>query len=321
LQQIGVEVFYGDSFNPEELLRSRSGYYDIVIVSRPHNGRRFLGLVRRHFPGALVIYDAEALFCLRDILKAELEGHSMSEDEKQKMLREELDVMKEADIVVTVAEKEGEIIRKEGVHPNVVVWGHTHDLYVPATSFSERRDILFVGAFTHGHPPNTDAVLHFATTIFPRIREKLPDCHFVVVGSQPSERIQKLALEHVTVTGFVEDLKEYYEKCRVFVAPLRFGAGINYKLTEAMSYGIPSVISSVAAQGLNIRDEREALIAWNDEEFAENVFRLYTDEALWRQIQRGAQRYIEENCSPQMMKQKLAEILSYQAKRSGEESS
>jgi len=315
LQQTGVEVFYGDSFKPEEFLRGRSGYFDIVIVSRPHNAVKVLGLARQCFPDASIIYDAEALFSLREISKAEVEGRTLTEMEKRRMLREELDLMKEADTVVTVSESEGEIIRKEGAHGDVVAWGHTHDLYAPVTPFSERRDILFVGAFTHGHPPNTDAVMHFATRVLPEILKKLPGCRFIIVGCQPPESVQKLASNHVIVTGFVEDLREYYEKCRVCVVPLRFGGGISYKVTEAMSYGIPTVISTVAASGLNLRDGEEALIANDDQEFTEKTLRLYTDQNLWHEIQRGAQRYIRDNCSPEIMRQKLAEILSSQAKK------
>jgi len=315
LQQTGVEVFYGDSFEPEEFLRGRSGYFDIVIVSRPHNAVKVLGLARQCFPDASIIYDAEALFSLREISKAEVEGRTLTEMEKRRMLREELDLMKEADTVVTVSETEGEIIRKEGAHGDVVAWGHTHDLYTSVTPFSERRNILFVGAFTYGHPPNTDAVTHFTTRVLPRIIEKLPDCHFIIVGSQPPESVRKLASKHVVVTRFIENLREYYEKCRVCVIPLRFGGGISYKVTEAMSYGTPTVVSTVAGSGLGLRDGEETLIANNDQEFVEKTLRLYTDEDLWHEIQREAQRYIRDNCSPEIMKRKLAEVLKHRLRK------
>lgn len=312
LQQLGIEVFYGESFSPEELLRNRSGYYSIVIISRPHNAKKSLSLTRQHYPSALLIYDAEALFSVREILKAEIEGRSMSETEKRRLLSEELDLMKGADLVITVSEAERETILKEASHLDIEVWGHTHDLHVPATPFSKRKDILFVGSFTHGHPPNTDAVLHFATELFPKIREKLPDCRFIVVGSSPPEPVRRLASPHIIVTGYVEELREYYEKCRIFVVPLRFGAGLNYKLTEAMSYGIPSVISPLAAQGLAAQNEKQVLIARNDKEFIEKTVQLYTDDALWHEVQQGAQHYIHDNCSPQTTKKKLAEILNRQ---------
>jgi glycosyltransferase involved in cell wall biosynthesis len=310
LQQMGIEVLYGDGFSPEAVFHSRVGYYDVVIISRPHNGGRLLGLARRSFPNALLAYDAEAIFSLREIQQAQVWGYSLRDAKKQAMLQEELKVMREADVVMTVSEAEREIIAQEGAHGNVRVWGHTHDVSVPGLSFSERRDLLFVGGFIHGHPPNTDAVLYFANKIFPKISKRLPSCRFVVVGSQPPESIRCLASDRIVVTGFVEDVKEYYENCRIFVVPLRFGAGINYKLTEAMSYGIPAVVSPVAASGLGLQDGREVLIAHDDDEFIAKVVQVYEDDKLWATVQRSAQDYIGQHCSPEAMKQELSDILS-----------
>lgn len=317
LQQMGIELFYGNSFSIEELLRARTGLYDIVIISRPHNGERFLKLARQAFPKARLIYDAEALFSKREILRAQIEGRDLSEAEKKRLTRREIDVLSEADTIISVSDAERESILSESPDSRVVVWGHTHDLQIPATSFSERRDLLFVGGFTHGHPPNTDAVLHFANNLFPKIRQELSDVRFIIVGSEPSEVIQALASQYVMVTGFVEDLSEYYQKCRLFVVPLRFGAGINYKLTEAMSYGIPSVVSPLAASGLNIQDGREALVGNSDDEIIAKVIRLYKDETLWHSIQQAERKYIKQHCSPGAMKKSLADILQSSAREHG----
>ena len=309
LQQSGVEVFYGNSFVPEALLRNRAGHYDAVIISRPHNGAKYLSLLRKCFPNARVIYDAEALFCLREFLKAEVEGRSLSDRQKRRMLRNELDIMNQADVVITVSEAEREIILRGKSHDNVVVWGHPHALHEPTTLFSGRRDLLFVGGFISGHPPNTDAVRYFVKNLFPKILQKLPECRLFVVGSQPPESIRNLASERVIITGFVESLEEYYEKCRVFVAPIRFMAGVSLKLVEAMSYGIPTVASSIAASGLNLRDGEETLIGKEDEDFINKVVQLYENETLWYAIQRTAQNYIRQRCSPEAMKSELAAIL------------
>ncbi|MDH3442826.1 MAG: glycosyltransferase, partial [Deltaproteobacteria bacterium] len=88
LQQAGVEVFYGNSSVPEAVLRSRHGYYDAIVISRPHNGAKYLSLARECFPNARVIYDAEALFCLRDFLQGEIEGRPLSETQKRRMLKD-----------------------------------------------------------------------------------------------------------------------------------------------------------------------------------------------------------------------------------------
>jgi len=309
LQQMGIELFYGDSFISEELVCSRAGLYDIVIVSRPHNGDRFLKLVRRVFPEARIVYDAEALFSKREILKAEVEGRHLSEAERKELVKEEIDTISTADVIISVSDAERESILEEKPNCKVAVWGHTHDLQILATSFAQRRDMLFVGGFAHGHPPNTDAVLYFAQKLLPRIRQVLTDARFIIVGSEPSPVIQALSSQQIVVTGFVEDLSEFYKRCRVFVVPLRFAAGINYKLTEAMSYGIPSVVSPLAASGLRIRDGVETLVGNSDGEFVEKTIRLYTDENLWNSIQRAGRSYIESHCSPNAMIRSLQSIL------------
>jgi len=310
LQQLGVEVFYGDTFRLEDLLRERAGGYDIVLISRPHNAETVLPLARQHLPHARIIYDAEALFCARDFRKAELDGLTLSDTVKRVMVRRELDLMKQADVVITVSESERALILLEEPYLNVSVWGHAHDVHEPITPFSQRRDLLFVGGFLNGHPPNVDGVLYFATTLFPKIRLKLPDCRFVVVGIHPPACVQELASQHIVVAGYVEDLTEYYERCRVFVAPLRFGGGISLKLIEAMSYGIPAVVSAFGGMGLDLQDRREAMIAKRDDEFVDEVVRLYEDEALWTTVQRAAHDYIRRHCSPETMRQRLADTLA-----------
>ncbi len=74
------------------------------------------------------------------------------------------------------------------------------------------------------------------------------------IPSLPSKPSSRRASDSIVVTGYVPDLADYYQSCRVFVAPLRFGAGISYKLTEAMSHGIPSVVSPLVAEGLMLTD-------------------------------------------------------------------
>jgi O-antigen biosynthesis protein len=310
LQQLGIEVFYGETFRVEDLLRERAGGYDVVLVSRPHNGAAILPRVRQYFPRARIAYDAEALFCVRDFLQAEFEGRSVSDAVKQTMLRRELEIVNHADVVITVSQSERDMILAETAHPNVVVCGHACDVHRPTTPFSRRQDLLFVGGFLQGHPPNIDAVSYFATTLFPRIRQSLPECRLVVVGRHPPARIRQLASEHIIVAGYVADLTEYYERCRAFVVPLRFGAGISLKLLEAMSYGTPAVTSSLGAKGLSLRDGREALIAQSDDQFVEKVVQLYQDEGVWSTVQRAGQEYIARHCSPESVRRTLSDALS-----------
>jgi glycosyltransferase involved in cell wall biosynthesis len=309
LEQLGIEVFSGDGFLPEDVLHDRAGHYDVVLISRPHNGAKYLDLARTLFPRARIVYDAEAVFSVREFLRAELEGRGLSEAEKRGMLRQELDIVKSADVVITVSERERDVVVRETGHGEVIVWAHALDVRAPAMAFSKRRDLLFVGGFLQAHPPNTDAVTHFAHDVFPAIKRRLPDCRFVIVGAEPPEVVRRLASPHIVVAGYVDALEEYYEKCRVFVVPLRFGAGISLKLIEAMSHGIPAVVSTVGATGLGLEDGREALIARDNGELIDKVVDLYTDEALWSAVQRTAQDHVRRQYSSAVMRRRLAEAL------------
>ena len=310
LQQLGVEVLAGDTPDPEHLLRDRSGYYDIVVVSRPHNGSRLLPAIRATQPKARVIYDAEALYFERETQRSIACGRPITSDERQRLARQELGLARDADAVITVCETERATICRETGHKNVEVWGLPQTVRVPRADFRVRRDLLFVGGFAGAHPPNCDAVFRLSNDLMPRLRGFLAGCRLFIVGSQPSLEISRLSSLSIVVTGTVNELDTYYDACRVFVAPIRFGAGISCKVIGAMGNGLPSVVTPLVAKGLGLVHERDTLIGGSDSEFVSQVIRLYEDEELWRRIQHNAAAYVHRKCSPTAMKDALLRIMT-----------
>ena len=122
----------------------------------------------------------------------------------------------------------------------------------------QRHSILFWGAMNRIE--NIDAVLWFTKEIFSTVSMKFPDTKLYIVGTNPSKKIRNLISDKIQVTGFVDDPKEYFEKCEVAVAPLRRGAGIKIKVLEYLEAGMPVIATSVGAEGiiherLNIADD------------------------------------------------------------------
>ena len=269
--------------------------------------KRNIDTVRESFPNAIVIYDSEALFSMREILKAEIMGVKLKKEKIEGMSGEEFDLMKRADFIITVSKNEKAMIERAGID-HVAIWGHSLSPKGSPKGFNERSDILFIGGFLSSESPNEDAVLHFARRIFPTIQKEL-GCKYFIVGTSPPDSVKKLSSPSTTVTGYVEDLREYYDRCRIFVVPHRFCSGISIKLLEAMSYGIPSVVSSLIASQLNLEDRRETLIAESAEAFIDHCIDLYRNETLWYQIQQNALSYIQETCNPETLKNKLHEIM------------
>lgn len=306
-QQLGVEVFYGDGMELSKFSQDRAGYYDVVLVSRPHNMKRSIGSIKEHFANAFILYDCEALFSVREILKAGVIGNRLNEGKAKAMIDTEIELMKQANLIITVSDNERDTVLKNGIK-HVLSWGHPTNIIMPTNGFDERRDILFIGAFLSDDSPNEAAVLYFIKKIFPQIHKQIPG-RFIVVGKNPPDSIKELASANVIVTGYVEDLTEYYEKCRIFVVPHKYSGGIPWKLTEAMSRGIPSVVSQLTATQLNLNDGMETLIGRSEDEFAQKVIQLYQDKELWQRIQKNALSFIAKTCDPDSLKTSLKNIL------------
>ena len=123
------------------------------------------------------------------------------------------------------------------------------------------------------------------------------------------EVIQKMATEDIIVVGFVEDLLPMLDKMRISVAPLRYGAGIKGKIGTAMSAGLPVVATQIAAEGMFLENNENAMIADEPEEFADAIARLYNDEGLWNQLSVNGLKFAEKAWGAETAWNTLAKIL------------
>ena len=116
------------------------------------------------------------------------------------------------------------------------------------------------------------------------------------------DRIASLASPSVCPVGFVADTTPLFDACRVFVAPLRYGAGMKGKIGHSMSHGLPVVTTTVGAEGLALTDGVDVLLADSADAFAEAVVRLYMDDDLWRRMAHASlahvRQHFSEPCGP-----------------------
>ena len=303
LQKIGVEALYGEiSF--DEYVKSYGQYLDLVLLSRPHIAIDYIFTVKKHTK-ARIIYDTVDLHFLREERRARVEASHSSESQRYKEM--ELFLARQADDVFVISSLEGEVLEKEGFKEKVFVVPNVHSLEKCDGYFDQREGLMFIGGFIH--LPNEDGIVWFVERILPLIRQELAEVKLYIVGSHPTKKVKSLASSDIIVTGYVPDVRPYFEKSRIFVSPLRYGAGLKGKIGHSMAHGLPVVTTTVGAEGFNFIDGQSALIADEEEEFAEKVVQLYRDRSLWETLSSNSRKLIEQNYTPEILKQKLKVFL------------
>jgi len=156
----------------------------------------------------------------------------------------------------------------------------------------EENSIVFTGNMKYA--PNVDAIVYFCREIYPIIKREISNLKVYIVGMSPARSIKSLAAEpNIIVTGFVKDIRFYSNICQVGIDPLRIGAGLQNKILEGMSMGLPMVVSSIANEGIGAVNGENILIADGKNDFAMQVIRLLRDEALRNRLSKSAREFIE----------------------------
>ncbi|MCW0392671.1 MULTISPECIES: glycosyltransferase [Xanthomonas] len=317
LQQLGVESLCGGEYfgKFEDWMRDNGRYLSAVILNRPHIS---VGLVDhvRSYSSARVIYYGHDIHHLRMREQLKLAYDANLETEMARFRDMEYTMWRKSDVVLYPSDDETRHVREwlvgEGGSVDVV----TVPLYayepVPVDAVPGpvmRAGILFVAGFAH--PPNVDAAQWFVNEVLPHVRSALPGTTLTMVGSNPHQSVRALAGDGIEVTGYVTDdeLESYYRRCRVAVAPLRFGGGVKGKVLESMRFGLPCVTTSTGMQGLGGASSFMP-IANEPQAMARHLISLLSDDQHWLEVSNMSRAFIAANYSGdavwRVMKQALA---------------
>ncbi len=288
-------------------LRRYGKELDAVMLCRLPMAAQYFWLVRKRAPSARCIFDTVDLHHLRERRVATLTGNWRLARQAKASRRRELALISQCDLTFVVSETERGLLSRELPHARVELLSNIHESHEGGAPFAARSDLLFIGGA--GHPPNVDALIWFVEAILPILRAAKHDLCLDAVGDMTAELGARLARPGVRLHGRVPDLDMLMNRCRVSVAPLRFGAGVKGKVNLAMSYGVPVVLTPTAAEGMHIIDGEQGLIAADAEAFAAAILRLYDDPALWTRLAAGGRRLIREYFSRDSAKAILRQVL------------
>jgi glycosyltransferase involved in cell wall biosynthesis len=294
---MGIEVLYGNWYAKhfKDWLKINGKYIDFTYLNRPHISINYIDLIKKYTKSKTFYYGHD-LHYLREIREYQITGNQELLSSSQKWREIESKLINDVDVVYYPSIIEVNELKNH--FPNQVIKAIPAYIYYtfdmdPLVSYNERNDLLFVGGF--GHKPNIDAVLWFASEIFPRIVMEIPGVKWYIVGSNPPELIKKLNCENIIVTGFVSDpeLESFYKNCKIVVVPLRYGAGVKGKVIEAMYHRNAIITTKVGSEGLP--DAADFLIECDEAAtFAETVVELYKDNEMLSNMAMKSQKFVEK---------------------------
>lgn len=286
LQQMGVEVIHHiDQGRPmDEALEEILPLVDIAWICRPDLYEQYEPKIRRDH--IRFIYDTVDLHFVRKKREAELYGGDDSEWKQWQNL--ELGAARDAEATVVVTNDERTVLEDMGI-PDVHVVPNIHTLETnEARDFRTTSGVLFIG--NYNHEPNVDACVWLVTEIMPLVWREIPKATLTLVGAYPSERVLNLETERVRISGYVPDVTPYFMQSRIFVAPLRYGAGMKGKIGQALAYRLPVVTTPVGAEGFGFVDREHLLVSEaKADRFADAIVELYRDEKLWRKLSENSE--------------------------------
>jgi hypothetical protein len=113
----------------------------------------------------------------------------------------------------------------------------------------------------------------------PLVRQADPGITLLLVGSDMPDTIHRLAGPGVMPIGHVADLRAgVFDRVRLTVAPMRYGAGVSSKVLDSLGAGVPCAMSPFAAEGLALPPALQTLVADDAASFASLICRLHADE-------------------------------------------
>lgn len=232
--------------------------------------------------------------------------------EKDRVAEYERQIAAKYEEIWLISEVDAQILRKSDRQNNIFIVrnGVNTGVFYPDPGVEKKQhQIIFVGHLSVPH--NVDAAVYLAEDIFPLVKSRNSDAELLLVGAHPNPKVNSLGeIDGVQVTGFVDDLNRILNHSTVFVAPLRFAAGVQNKVLEACAAGLPVVTSPMVGNGIGLREYESVLYGSNQIEYAEHILGLFEDPIMRQRVAEQARSFVLKNYNWDLVNQRVNTIQS-----------
>ena len=286
--------------------------YDVVIASEV-GGPGVVSLLAASVTRTPVILDAIEISLLKDAYYNQSLGGRRSRNGLTwlKVKKFTRDVLRQANACTDPSlQEKNNILEIAPEFSPIEVIPHSLDLARFNSSFGHPRakSLVFTGSFTYH--ANQDAAYFFLGEIYPRLKDLVPEAVIQIVGSTDGADLSDWPIDDsVTFTGLIKDVRPIVAQSCVSVVPLRMGAGTRLKIIESMALGTPVISTSKGAEGLEVKNGENILLADDADTFAQAINELIRNPGLREKLSANGRQLVVEQYSSEVMGQRFNSLL------------
>ncbi|MFK5986725.1 MAG: glycosyltransferase family 4 protein [Pseudomonadota bacterium] len=297
LQGIPLNLYRTYTKNFAKIIKQRIEEYDLVICDH----YEVFQYISHNYKGKVILHEHNAYYLMWQRY-AEDSNHTIGKRlvsycEAQRVIYFEKKACTRADLIFA-SPNDIDTLENIGVDRKKCKYTyHLGDdsqlLLAPLEYKKTNKSLLYIGSLTW--EANVDGLLWFIEYVWSTLIFLHPDLTFNIVGKNPDPRLLQIAAtcKGISFTGFVQDLEPYFQQHRIFIAPIRFGAGMKVKVLNAMCRGIPTVTTSVGCEGMDVKHLQHLIIADDAEDMAQLIDGLLCDQQSWEILEQQSRQLIK----------------------------
>lgn len=300
----GVSIFRPDALQVS-YYRSRAMRQLLAAIGKQANFDLVYTHLVRMAPYGLLVPARKHILDITDVISKEIRlslqhrkppGKWLYEVELAKLVETEQRYTGQFDENWVISQPE--LLALEEINPTakirIVTNGVDYSVFTPKEQQPGSPRIVFVGHMGVFH--NVDAAIYLADEIYPAIRQRIPGATLSIVGAEPARQVLDLAqVPGVSVHGYVPDLASVLHEAALFIAPLRFAAGIQNKILEAMATATPVITTPLVNQGIGAQPGRDIVLAEGSSGFVDAAADILADNEKARLLGLNGLRYVREH--------------------------
>lgn len=277
---------------------------DIVIFESIYLANYF-SLVKKYSTAKIIVRSHNVEFLIWERLAAN-ESNLFKKFYLKKLAKDlrkvELNILNKINGIAYISNDDEKTLKQLGIKTNST----TVPISIQSTELKSNyneNSFFFIGSMNW--KPNIETVHHLINTIFPEIKNSIPDAKLYIAGSSMPDEFQSNKETGIEIVGFVDSISDFMTSKGIMLVPIKSGSGVKIKIIEGMNFGVPILTSPYGVEGIEIENGKDIMVASTDNEFIQAAIELYHSTELREYIGNNAKSNIQLNFTEEAISKKI----------------